>query len=471
MSPAAAPGSLRHDAARILPLAWPVLVGQLSVVAFSTADTVIVARHSAADLAALAVGSAAYITVFVGFMGVVLAISPIVGQLFGAGRLADAGRQLHQATWIALGLSVLGCLLLVFPQPFLALARATPEMASRVRGYLLALAFALPWALLFTVYRGFNTAVSRPKAVMALQLGGLALKLPLSVALAWGVPGIGLPALGVTGCGIATAIAMTAQGLAAWHVLRRDAFYAPYAITGRGWDRPDPAALRALLRLGIPIGLSVLVEVTGLAFMAFFIARLGTAAVAGHQIAINLAAVLFMMPLAIGNATGTLVAQRVGARDLPDARRLGWHGLQLGTALALAMGLAMLLARGPVVGLYTGEAAVAAAALPLVLWIAGFHVFDAVQAIAAFVLRAYRVATVPMIILAVALWGVGLVGGWMLAFGAPAVTPPWLRGAPGFWAAATLGLALAAAALCACLQWVVRREALENRPGSGPGPA
>lgn len=466
MSAAAATGSLRHDTARILKLAWPVLVGQLSVVAFGTADTLIIARHSATDLAALAVGSAAYLTVFIGFMGVVLAVSPIVGQLFGAGRREDAGRQLHQATWIALGLSAVGCLLLAFPQPFLVLARATPEMAERVRGYLLALAFALPWALLFTVYRGFNTAVSRPKAVMTLQVAGLALKLPLSAALAWGVPAIGLPALGVTGCGIATAIAMTAQGLAAWAMLRRDPFYAPYRITGRGWDRPDPAALRALLRLGIPIGLSVLVEVTGLAFMAFFIARLGTTAVAGHQVAANLAAVLFMVPLAIGNATGTLVAQRVGAHDLPDARRLGWRGVQLGAGFALATALAVLLARHPVVGLYTGNAVVAAAALPLVPWVAGFHVFDAVQAVAAFVLRAYRIATVPLVIMATALWGVGLAGGWMLASGVPAMAPQALRGAPGFWAAATLGLALAAAALCAFLHGVVQREALEN-----PAPA
>ena len=107
-----------------------------------------------------------------------------------------------------------------------------------MRGYLLALAFSLPAALLFTAYRGFNTAVSRPKAVMALQLGGLALKVPLSAALVYGVPGLGLPALGVTGCGVATAIVMWAQVLIAFAVVRRDPFYAPFAIFG---PRPAPA--------------------------------------------------------------------------------------------------------------------------------------------------------------------------------------------------------------------------------------
>ena len=142
-----------------------------------------VARHSAIDLAALAVGAAAYITVFIGLMGVVLAIGPIVGQLYGAGKLREAGHaDCTRRSGSRSALSVLGCALLLFPQPFLALVARRPEVAAKVRGYLAALAFSLPPSLLFTAYRGFNIAVSRPKAVMALQLGGLALKVPLNVA-------------------------------------------------------------------------------------------------------------------------------------------------------------------------------------------------------------------------------------------------------------------------------------------------
>ncbi|MFN5700490.1 MAG: MATE family efflux transporter, partial [Betaproteobacteria bacterium] len=111
----------------------------------------------------------------------------------------------------------LGILILAFPQPFLALAQVDGEVERGIRGYLGALAFALPAALLFTVYRGFNTAISRPKAVMNLQLGALALKLPLSVALAWGVPAWGVPAIGVVGCGVATVVVMWLQcAAAAW---------------------------------------------------------------------------------------------------------------------------------------------------------------------------------------------------------------------------------------------------------------
>lgn len=374
-----------------------------------------------------------------------------------AARPTPAGRCTRRCGWRP-GLSLLGSALLAFPAPFLTLAQAGPEVAGKVRGYLLALAFSLPASLLFTVYRGFNTAVSRPKAVMALQIGGLALKAPLSAALVFGVPAVGLPALGVVGCGVATAIAMWSQLLAAGWLLRRDPFYAPYALTGRGLDRPDLAALRQQLRLGLPMGAAILIEVTGFSSMALFISRLGTTPVAGHQIAVNLVSLMFMLPLALGNATSTLVAQRIGAGAVEPARRVGWHGLLIGLAVAAVLGGAVALAREPVLRLYTRDAAILAAALPLVAWAAVFHVADAAQTVAAFVLRAYKITAVPVLIYVAALWGVGLGGGYALAFDLTGTVPAALQGAPGFWMASTAGLVLAGVLLTAFLAWVLRQQ-------------
>jgi MATE family multidrug resistance protein len=448
--------SWRADVARIVPIAWPVFVGQLAVLLFTTIDTVLVGRFASSDLAALSIGASAYITVFVGLMGVVLAVGPIVGQLFGARRLETAGEQLHQAVWVALGLSLLGSLLLAFPAPFLWLSKASPEMAAKVRGYLLALAFALPAALLFTAYRGFNIAVSRPKAVMVLQVGALALKLPLSALLVLGAGP--LPALGVAGCGIATCIAMWAQVLVAWAVMRRDPFYAPFRIAGRGLAAPDWRAIGAQLRLGIPMGLSVAIEVTGFVFMAFFIARVSETAVAGHQVATNVVATLFMVSMALGNGTSTLVAQRIGAGDLADARRLGWHGLEFTALVALVLGCIVFVLREPITQLYTRDAAVMAAALPLLALVALFHLADAVQIAAAFILRAWRVATVPVLIYAASVWGVGLGGGWVLGFNVPGNVPPSMQGATGYWIASTAGLVIAGIGLALFLRWFTTRR-------------
>ncbi|HVO07272.1 MAG TPA: MATE family efflux transporter [Burkholderiaceae bacterium] len=451
----------RHDALRIAALAWPVLVGQLAVLGFATVDTVLVGRQSVTDLAALAVGSAAYITVFIGLMGMVLAISPIVGQLYGAKRLEEAGHQLHQSVWLALGLSLIGSTLLVFPAPFLMLSRATPEVADKIRSYLLALAFALPASLLFTTYRGFNTAVSRPKAVMVLQLGGLGLKVPLSMALVSGAPAFGVPALGVTGCGLSTLTAMWAQAIAAYLVLRNDPFYRRFALRGHGLDRPQRASLMALLRLGVPMGLTILIEVTGFAFMAIFIARLGATPVAGHQIAVNLVSMMFMVPMALSNATSTLVAQCIGAARLRDACRLGVHGLQVTLVMAALIGSLVYLGRETIVGLYTADAAVASVALTLLSWVVLFHLSDALQTLAQFVLRAWRITVISLVVFVLSMWGLGLGGGYVLAFDSWGVTPaPW-RGPVGFWIASTGGLLSAGVALTAFLLWMQRQRMRE----------
>jgi MATE family multidrug resistance protein len=341
----------------------------------------------------------------------------------------------------------------------LMLSRATPEVADKIRGYLLALACSLPASLLFTVYRGFNTAVSRPKAVMVLQLGGLALKIPLSISLVFGVTSLGIPALGVTGCGISTLIAMWAQAIAAYVVLRNDRFYDRFALRGHGLDRPQRASLLALLRLGIPLGLTILIEVTGFAFMAIFIARLGATPVAGHQIAVNLVSMMFMMPMALSNATTTLVAQSIGANRLRDARRLSLHGLLVTMALAALTGSLVYWLREPIVGLYTSDVAVAAVALSLLSWVGWFHLCDALQTLAQFVLRAWRITVISLVVFVLSMWGIGLGGGYVLAFDVGGIAPPAWQGPIGFWIAATAGLLSAGVVLTSFLLWMQKQRA------------
>ncbi len=434
------------SARRLVPLAWPVLVGQIAVMMFSTVDTLMMGRVGPQDLAALAVGSAAYVSIFVGLMGIVLAVGPIAGRQFGADDLPGSGRSFLQAQWLAVLLCVPGCLLLWFPEPFVWLAQLDATQAGKVRAYTRPEAFALPAGLLFTAFRGFSTAVSRPKAVMAMQLTGLAAKVPLNAVLVFGWGPI--PAMGVGGCGWATAIAMTAQALAALVLIRRDAFYRPFQIPHLWQTRPDWRELLGLVRLGLPMGGSILVEVTGFTFMAFFIARLGATPVAGHQIAVNLVAMMFMTALALATAAGTLVAQHLGADQKREARIVGRHAMTLAALVAAGLGAIVALARKPIVELYTDNPEAAAAALPLLVWVWFFHLGDALQTVAAYVLRAYQVATLPMIIYVVALWGLGIGGGYFLAFGRDGA------GAVGFWQAATAGLMMAALMLSLLLKRV-----------------
>jgi len=241
-------------------------------------------------------------------------------------------------------------------------------------------------------------------------------------------------------------------------LLARDPFYRRLDLYAPGRRRPHGPSIRALLRLGVPMGLAIGVEVTGFAFMAIFISRLGATPVAGHQIAANLVSLLFMMPLALGNASSTLVAQRIGAGDIGDARRLGWHGLQFGLGLAALVGAAVFAGRQQVPQLYTDNPAVVAAALPLLAWVALFHTVDAAQAVAAFVLRAWRIATLPTLIYVLALWGVGLGGGYVLAFNLGGGVPLAWQGARGYWIASTAGLTLSAVGPVGLLAWVLKQR-------------
>lgn len=436
--------TLIQDLRRIAALAGPVLVGQLAVIAFSVIDTIMAGRASATDLAAVGLGGSIYVTVYISLMGVLQALAPIAGQLYGAGRHAEIGVEVRQAAWLGLALAVPGMLLLSFPGPLLAFAKAPPELVDKATAYLHLQAFGLPAALGFRIYSALNNALSRPIMVTLLQLLGLAVKVPLN---AWFIHGgLGLAPMGGPGCALASTLISWMWCLSGALILRHGRAYRPLGIFA-AWSWPMRSHLWALLRLGVPMGLTYLIEITSFTLMSVFITRLGTVTLAGHQIIANLGAVAYMLPLSLGIATSTLVAQAVGARDRAGARRVGWRGIRLAAALALAVGATLWLLRAPVLRAYASDAAVVQAALPLVTFVALYQAFDAVQVTTAFVLRAYKIALVPTAIYAVSLWGIGLGGGYVLGFGLIDGMPAFTHGAAGFWLANSLSLAIAGALL------------------------
>lgn len=462
----------------ILRLAWPVFVGQIAVMLNGVIDTIMAGHLSAVDVAAVGLGASIYISVYVGLMGVLLALSPIVAQHYGAGRFGQIGLEVRQAAWLALLLAVPGCLALSSSGLWFALSDPPPEVASVARTYLWAAAAGLPAALLFRVFHALSSAISRPKAVMVINLGGLALKVPLNTLFMYGWhdgTATIVPALGGAGCGIATAIIAWSSLALALLVLRVEPLYRRLGVVGGGgpgW--PDAGRLRGLLALGLPIGASYLVEVTSFTFMALFLARLGATTAASHQIAANLAALVYMLPLALATATSVLVAQSIGAARPAEARARARAGLRIALACALAIGVALFASRERIAGVYTTDAALVAASAPLLAFVAAFQLFDAAQAMCSFILRAYRITTLPMLVYVFSLWGIGLGGGWWLAFVVGASDLEWapaVAGARGFWIAAGSSLAVAAAALAAILARVWLRQDDGRGDGATAGAA
>jgi len=443
------------DARRIAALAWPVLIGQLAVIAFGVLDTAMAGRASATDLAAIGLGGSIYVTVYISLMGVLQALSPIAGQLYGARKHGEIGEEVRQAAWLGLLLAAIGMVTLWFPAPLLQLANASPELTAKATAYLRYEALALPAALGFRIYSALNNALSRPVMVTVLQLAGLVLKFPLNALFLYG--GLGVPAMGGPGCAVASMIISWLWFIAAAVILMRNPAYAPLSIFTH-YSPPNRARLWALVRLGVPMGFTYLIEITSFTLMAIFIARLGTVVLAGHQIAANLGAVAYMVPLSLSIAASTLAAQSIGARDLVAARRISLNGIKLAVICATIVGAAVLILRRGLVGLYTHDAAVMATAVPLLPFIAFYQMFDALQVMAAFILRAYKIALMPTLIYALSLWGVGLGGGYMLGFGYLGEFAAALRGAAGFWAANAVSLMVAGALLVGYFNRVSRTD-------------
>lgn len=433
--------------------AGTVLAGQLATMAFGITDTVVAGRYSQQALAALSVGAAVYITVFVALMGVLQSLLPIWAELHGAGRRPEVGRSVRQALYLAVLAAVAGVFGLLFPNALLDATDVPAALQQDVRQYLGVLALALPPALLFRMYSTLNQSLGKPQLVTWLQLGSLALKVPLTVWFAFG--GAGVPAMGAVGCAWATVVVnYLFLGLALW-LVRTDALYRPYAIWQR-MEAPHWPTIAQFARLGIPAGLAIMVEVTSFTLMSLFIARQGTLAAAAHQIAANLAAVMYMVPLSVAIATSARVSFWLGAGDPKKARAAVRTGFRIGMSMAIVLAATVLAARSGIASLYSADRQVAAVAAGLLSLVAVYHFGDAMQALCVFVLRSYRVAVAPLVAYCVLLWGVGVVGGYQLAYRGLG-TVPAQQAPSAFWVASSFALALLALILPLILWRAVRR--------------
>ncbi|HZV55983.1 MAG TPA: MATE family efflux transporter [Rhodocyclaceae bacterium] len=418
---------------RLLDLAGPVLVAQVAVVANGVIDTMMAGRLSALDLAAVGIGAAIYITVFVTSMGVLLALTPTVAQHYGAGRRAEIGEDVRQSAWLALALSVLGTILLRHPEPFIALSHLTPPVEAKVRAYLDAVSWGMAPGMMFRIFYGFMTGIGRPRAIMAFNLMGLAAKVPLNALFMFQL------GMGAAGCAASTAAISWGTAIIAWSWCARQSDCAEYGVFSR-LTLPKWQPILALMKLGLPIGATLLVDVTAFTFMALFIARLGPTFSAAHQIASNLTVLTFMIPLSIGHAALVLAGHALGAGKPAEARHAGLVGLGVGLVVAAVVSLALWLGADRLAAAYTPDAEVRAVATGLIGIIAFYHLADALQAVIVNVLRGYKKTTVPMLVYAFSLWGVGLGGGYLL--GLTDMLGP-ARGAAGFWLAATVSVLLA----------------------------
>ncbi|MEZ2739885.1 MATE family efflux transporter [Comamonas jiangduensis] len=430
-----------RELATIARHAGTVLAGQLAVMAFGVTDTIVAGRFSSDALAALSVASAVFVSVYVSLMGVLQALLPIWAEQHGKGETTAIGASFRQSLYLAFGFTALGMLVLVFPDTLLAWTEVPESMQADVRAYLMIVGWALPSAMFFRLYTTLNQALGHPQLVTWLQVGALVLKVPLSIWFTFG--GWGIEAQGAAGCAWATLLVDYAIAILAVILMRFQKLYVPLQLWQR-MEAPDWRRLGAFLRLGVPAGLSILVEVTSFTLVALFVARQGALAAASHQIAANLAAVCYMVPLSLGIAISARVSWWRGAGNEAQAQALAWLGVKIALVSGWVLSGSLLVARHAIPHVYTADPGVIALTSALLLWVALYHAADSIQCVCIFLLRCWRVTVAPLVVYCSLLWGGGLGGGYWLAYKNEATSAYWSMNPTPFWIGSAIALALAA---------------------------
>jgi len=438
-----APRQVWRESHQIVRLALPMLVAQLAQVATGFVDTVMSGHVGTGDLAAVSLGSSVFLTCYVTLLGLVTALNPILAHLQGANQIQRIGETARQGLWFGLFVGVGGLILMLALRPLLARSiHLPPEVVDKALLFITGAALAMPAAMLHRALHAIASALNRPRAIMFMSLSALALNVPLNYILIHGL--FGMPRMGGAGCGWATAAAFWFNCIGLFCYIALNRHFTAYGILQR-FSRPRPHAMKEMLKLGVPIGLSFFVEISLFTFIALLISGLGTVVVACHQAVLNFSSMIYMVPQSISTALAVRVGHSAGAGDYRQARLITGVGLMLGLLSALAIMALTFLLRTHIIALYTSDPRLIAMGATLLIFAALYQLADSTQTIASSALRGYKLTTVPMVIHISSFWVIGL--GLGMTLGLTRWLTPEPLGVYGFWGALVISLSVAAVLL------------------------
>ena len=443
-------GAWAAELSAMLALAWPLILANVTQQVIIATDVFLMSRLGPLALAASALALNFTYTLNVLLMGLLLASSPMMATALGkrSNSVREVRRTFRAGLWLLIfGMPVywfilwhIGAIMVAFGQ--------NPQLAALGQKFLRAYMWCTaPW-LLFTLIRNFISALERPRAVFVLSAAGIGINLLVSWSLIFGH--FGLPALGIVGGGLGSTITWSLLCMALLIFVQSDRRFRRFRLFGRWW-RFDRERTRAMARLGWPIGITMALEMGVFALAAYFMGWIGAPAVAAHAIALQIAALTFMVPLGLGQAATVRVGLAVGRQDEAGIARAGWTAWVAGVAFMAVMALAIWAAPRSLITLFLADTAANALVIGLAVSFlkiaAAFQLVDGAQVIGAGMLRGLHDTKWPLIFALFGYWGVGLGIGTWLAFGAD-----W-KGV-GIWIGLASGLAAVAALMLA--RWILR---------------
>lgn len=423
-------------------LAVPLAGAQLAQAATSFVDTVMMGLLGSQSLAAGGLGATSFAALLIVSTGIISAISPLVAEAHGAGQLTKVGQITAQGIWLAVLLALPATLLVWHLGSLMQSFGQSEENSILAQSYLRAIAWGFLPALISAALRSTLTALSRPRPVLVITISSTLFNVVANYILMFGK--LGLPALGLAGIGWASSLSF---GLMLGGLIFYIKSQPSLAACGLFCylHRFEWQLFRELLGIGIPIGVLFAFETGLFTVTTFLMGYLGTITLAAHQIALQTAALTFMVPMGISLATTVRVGQFNGQGDRRGAQLAGYVGIGMGAAFMAVMGLLMWFAPKTIISLYLNlndpeNLPVINVATSLLGVAALFQIVDGIQAIAAGALRGLKDTRIPMLIGIIAYWGIGLTSGYLLGL-------PLKMDGIGLWLGLAIGLAIAATVL------------------------
>jgi MATE family multidrug resistance protein len=433
-------------------LGIPLIGAQLAQLGIHTTDVVIVGQLGAEKLAAMVLAGQFLFTVFIFGSGISIAVMPMVAQAFGQGDAVAIRRSLRMGLWASIGYWLLALPIYLHAETILVLLQQKPEIAKLAGDYVRIAAFAMLPGLLFLVLRSLVSAVGRAGVILWVTIATLILNAMLAYALVLGH--FGFPRLGMMGAAIVSVVVQV-FGLIALIAYIQMIETRKYEVFVRFW-RPDWHALKEVVMLGLPIGITVLAEVSLFTAASLMVGAIGTLELAAHGISLQLASIAFMIPLGLSQAATVRVGVHHGQGDYHGMVRASLTVLGIASVIAVLGGVLMIYDPVFFASFYVSKDApetpeLLSIAAKLIVVAGIFQLVDGVQAIANGLLRGLKDASVPMVLALIAYWPIGFGLAWLFAF-------PLGYRELGVWFGFLVGLGAACVFLCVRFYMLVRRE-------------
>lgn len=426
--------SKKYHIQQTIKLSLPLVVSQLTVMMIGVVDTIMSGQLGTISLAAVSIGGAIWALGVMFVMGMLMAVPPMVSELDGANKQQEIGTLVRQLMWLALIIGLLFFIVVRNLTPLFTLFGTRVEVIPSAIEYLKAISWGIISFPMFLVFRYVADGLLHTRMTMYISFLALALNVPLNYVLMFGH--FGFPALGVAGCGYASAIVILIQALVFGLVMAKHRWFTSIKIFAQ-FEWINLTTLFKVLALGLPIGMALLAEGGFFAVVTMLSSRLSPEVIAAHQISLNVASVLFMVPLGMSMAITVRVGNAVGRKSMIDIRRAGMIGIGMIFVVQIFLASFMFLFPEMVINLYTKDVKVQEIALVLILFAAIFQLSDGIQVAAAGALRGIKDTQFLMYSTIIAFWLFGFAASWWFCFEKD-------MGAAGLWIGLILGLTVAA---------------------------